>query len=57
MLNKIDKWLREGSGWIMNKIGGMYCNIARYSPQLGGSYIPTPPKLAVKKAIINIKNE
>ena len=31
-------------------------NIARYEPLKGGTYLPTPAKLASKKAIINVKN-
>ena len=42
---------REGqAGWLNE-------NIARYQPLSGGSFIPPPPALRPKKAIVNVKNK
>jgi hypothetical protein len=47
----------KGSGWIFEKILTVQLNLVKYTPTVGGSYIPTPPELAQKKAIINPRNE
>ena len=39
---------------ILEAIESMNCEIYKYKPIRGGSFIPTPPKYARKKAIINI---
>ena len=41
---------------ILEAIESMNCEIYKYKPIRGGSFIPTPPKYARKKAIINIHN-
>eukprot|EP00965_Chrysotila_dentata_P090716 2994080-Pleurochrysis_carterae.AAC.1 len=38
------------------KFHSITCNIARYKPDLGGTYTKLPKKVASKKAIVNIKN-
>ena len=45
ILNLLDIWINEGSGWIIDKIEGLYINISNYEPLLGGSYIPLPKAL------------
>ena len=54
--NKIDEWVKEGSGWEVEKIELVYVNIARFQPLRGGTYLPLPEKLKNKKAIINLQN-
>jgi len=41
---------------VIEGIEVAYVNVARYEPIKGGTYLPTPAKLASKKAIINVKN-
>ena len=53
----IDKWTREGSGWVVDRVETMYVNIAKYAPLKGSSYIELPKYLKNKKALINVKNE
>ena len=53
---EIEHWCEKGSGWEIEKIMIAYVNVARYKPLRGGGYLPLPPKLAKKKAIINVKN-
>ena len=37
ILNLLDTWINEGSGLIIDKIEGLYINVANYEPLLGGS--------------------
>ena len=58
ILNKLDIWINEGSGWIIDKIEGLYINVANYDPLLGGSYIPLRKVLNNSmKGLINFKNK
>ena len=54
---RIDNWINEGSGWIVESIGGEYVNISAYSPLAGNSNIELPDELKNPiKGLINIKN-
>ncbi|KAL9972954.1 hypothetical protein ACROYT_G019355 [Oculina patagonica] len=53
---EIEAWSEKGSGWKIERIEMAYINVARYQPLRGGSYLPLPPKLANKKAVINVQN-
>ena len=56
ILNLLDIWINEGSGWIIDEIKGLYINISNYEPLLGGSYIPLPKALNNSlKGLINLK--
>eukprot|EP01048_Picozoa_sp_COSAG05_P018477 COSAG05_NODE_2710_length_2741_cov_1.654807_2_plen_702_part_01 len=46
-----------GSGWVFKRVLTMEMHIARYRPLKGSSYLPTPPQLQVKKAIVNVQNK
>ena len=53
----IDKWVSEGSGWVIDRIDSHYINVTLYKP-LNGSYIELPTELRnPKKGLINIKNK
>ena len=57
ILYRIDNWINEGSGWIVELIESQYINISTYRPLSGSSYIKLPVKLrSSKKGLINIKN-
>ena len=45
ILNLLDIWINEASGWVIDKIEGLYINVADNEPLLGGSYIPLPKVL------------
>ena len=50
--------MKEGSGWVIDKIEGLYINVANYEPLLGDSYIPLPKALNNSmKGLINLKNK
>ena len=59
ILNVIDKWVSEGSGWaIINHIDSHYINVTTYKPLHGSSYIELPTELRnPKKRLINLKNK
>ena len=56
MEGQIQSWNEQGSGWVASGIPKLYMQIAPYDPLGGGSYLPLPPDLAKKGAIINVKN-
>ena len=47
----------KGSGWLFERIEYIQVNLIHYTPTVAMSYIPTPKKLALKKAIENTRNE
>ena len=56
--NTLDIWTGQGSGWIVDKIKGLYINISNYDPLAGSSYITLPPELNnPMKGLINIENK
>ena len=58
ILNTIDIWVSEGSGWVIDKIDSNYINIVTYQPLNKSSYIELPTELRnSEKGLINIKNK
>ena len=58
ILNTIDIWVSEGSGWTTDKIDSNYINIVVYQPLHGSSYTDLPDGLKNSaKGLINIKNK
>ena len=58
ILNVIDKWVSEGSGWVIDSINNHYINVTAYQPLHGSSYIELPIELQNSaKGLINIKNK
>ena len=54
----IDKWVSEGSGWVIDRIDNHYINVIIYKPLNGSSYMELPMELKnPKKGLINIKNK
>ena len=45
ILNVIDKWVSEGSGWVIDRIDSHYLNVTLYKPLNGSSYIELPTEL------------
>ena len=57
ILYRIDNWINEGSGWIIESINIEFVNISKYVPLFGNSFIELPSELKhPKKGLINIKN-
>ena len=58
ILNVINKWVSEGSGWVIDRIDSHYINVTLYKPLNGSSYMELPTELRnPKKGLINIKNK
>ena len=58
ILNTIDKWVSEGSGWVIDRIDSHYLNVTLYKPLNGSSYIELPTEFRnSKKGLINMKNK
>ena len=45
ILNTIDMWVSEGSGWVIYRIDSHYLNVTTYQPLNGSSYIELPIEL------------
>ena len=57
VLEAMATFQRDGSNWTFKSIICLEIHTVVYEPLKGNSYMPLPPKLAQKKAIINMKNE
>ncbi|XP_064629257.1 uncharacterized protein LOC135488549 [Lineus longissimus] len=53
----IENFMRDGSGWGVDRVIKFYLNIARYQPLRWGSYIDLPVHVKRKKAVVNVKNK
>ena len=57
-LYRIDNWINEVSGWIVELIETQYINISNYRPLSGSSYVKLPAELrSPKKRLINVKKK
>ena len=57
ILYRIDAWINEGYGWIIESIESQYINISAYKPLIRSSYIDLSIELrSPRKGLINIKN-
>ena len=57
ILEKVQQFQNEGSGWVFENIESFDINIDPFDPLSGLSYISLPKNLEDKKAIINVRNE
>ena len=54
---RIDDWVNEGSGYIVELIESQYISISTYRPLIGSSYVKLRVELrSTKKVLISIKN-
>ena len=57
ILYRLDNWINEGSGWIVESIDGECVNISASSPFVGNTYIELPDELKNPvKGLIDIEN-
>src|SRR4051812_49194180 len=54
---KVEKFERNGSGWVFEQIEGFWVNVNKFIPLVGGSYVELPREIKNAKAVINIKNQ
>ena len=56
ILARLEAFTNEGSGWAVERVEFLMLDISRYRPIRGGSYIPLPKEIQVKRAVVNVKN-
>ena len=57
ILHRINNWINEGSGWVIDLINSQYLNVSAYAPFLGGTFIELCDKLKnPKNGLINLRN-
>ena len=57
ILYRLDNWINEGSGWIIELINSQYLNISTYIPLLASIFFELPKELNnPKKGLINLRN-
>ena len=58
ILNQLDIWINEISERVIDKIEGLFINVANYEPLLGGRYLPLPKARNNSiKGLINLENK
>jgi len=55
-LNSIENFTKRGSGFSLEIVCNFTLVITQYRPLAGSSYIPTPPTIAKKLAVVNVQN-
>ena len=53
----LDKYLQNGSGWTLNRIESLYINSIRFDPLSGSSYCKLPKHIENSQGIINVVNK
>ena len=57
IIYRLDNWVSNGSGWIVEEIISQYLNLSTYLPLSGSTYIKFPKELNhPMKGLINIQN-
>ena len=51
ILYRLDNWINEGSGWVIERVNDQYLNISQYAPLVGSSFIVLPGELRNPKKV------
>jgi len=51
----VDAFNARGSNFVIDRVKDFTVVVSQYHPLAGSTYIPTPPSVLKKKAIINVK--
>ena len=58
ILFRLDNWINEGSGWVIEMVNDQYLNISRYALLVSSSSIELPKQLSSSmKGLINLRNK
>ena len=58
ILYRVDNWVNQGSGWIVESIDGQYLNVSFYNSLIGSTYVDLPSELKnSRKGLFNIQND
>ena len=55
--NQIDKFVQNGSGWVLERVIEMELHVVKYRPLKDHAYIQLPKEIELKHACVNIKND
>ena len=55
-VDAVETYIENGSNYQLFSIGSMYCNIDKYQPLRGSSYIDLPSFIKNKQCCIKVKN-
>ena len=56
LVDKIDNYICNGSGWVVDNMNHLSIMSTKYHPMGGSSYIELPKEIKNKKSLINIQN-
>ena len=56
MTQRVPEQETQGSGWVFQRVSTLEVHLAKYQPLKGSSYLKMPKPLALKKAIVSVKN-
>ena len=56
IIQKLEAWIREGSGWVVIQVKSVHLDIARYRPMRISSYLPLPKSIAASRSFVNMRN-
>jgi hypothetical protein len=56
LLDSIEQYELCGSGWVLNKLLRLDLHAVNYDPLRASTYMPLPEEIALKHAVVNIKN-
>ena len=57
LVDKIDNYIHNGSGWIVDNVNHLSIMSTKYYPMGGSSYIELLKEIKNKKSLINIQND
>ena len=57
IINDIEEFTKNGSGWYFKEVLRLDVNTIKFNPTKGSTYIDLPSWIKNKKAIVNIKNK
>ena len=56
LMESIDNFELQGSGWVLDQLLRLDLCVLKYDPLRASTYLPLPEKIRYKGAVINIKN-
>ena len=53
----VDNFNARGSNFVLDAVTTFHLVITQYRPMAGSTFVPTPPRIAKKKAVVNVQND
>ena len=54
---EVENFTARGSGFVFERVKNFTLSITKFRPLVGSTFIPTPPEIAKKHCVINVKNK